>query len=257
MILKRYSLKLFLIIVFSQNVFADNALPEFTAKYAIQKFGIKLAEAEYQLRYTDTGYKFTQKTKLYGVASMFRDDSVNAVSFVDNINGQLLLKKHSFKQTGKEKNRDEDFAIQWHTDNEKLSGKISGMVRSQPIQHNINTPVWEVLSFQLPLMIDAKTSKKDYPYNALLKGEIATYNFELTNNKTIVFADKDYQTLHLVRKDQQKDRQLHLWLAPAMHNLPIVIENYRDGKEHSRMQLESVQFNNDKTITTIENDDEF
>ncbi len=104
MILKRYTLYLFLAIVFSQNVFADNALPEFTAKYAIQKFGIKLAEAEYQLRYTDTGYQFTQKTKLHGVASMFRDDSVNVVSLVDNVNGQLLLKKHTYKQTGKETN---------------------------------------------------------------------------------------------------------------------------------------------------------
>ena len=185
MILKRYTLYLFLAIVFSQNVFADNALPEFTAKYAIQKFGIKLAEAEYQLRYTDTGYQFTQKTKLHGVASMFRDDSVNVVSLVDNVNGQLLLKKHTYKQTGKEKNRDEDIVIQWQTDNNQLSGSISGMVRSQPIQLETNTPVWEVLSFQLPLMIDAKADKKVYPYNALIKGEIDTYNFELTDKKTI------------------------------------------------------------------------
>ena len=89
-----------------------------------------------------------------------------------------------------------------------------------------------------------------------MKGEIDTYNFELTDSKKINFADKDYQTLHMVRKDPKKNRQLHLWLAPAMHNLPIVIENYRDGKEHSRMQLESVQFNNEKTITQVENDDE-
>ena len=51
------------ITLFAHNVFAAHALPEFNAKYAIKKYGIKLAEAHYLLTYTDKGYKFTQDTK--------------------------------------------------------------------------------------------------------------------------------------------------------------------------------------------------
>ena len=92
---------LFVTALFSHNLFAEHALPEFTAKYGIQKFGIKLAEAIYQLSHTKTGYKFTQNTNLYGISSLFRDDSVSVISYVDEVDDQLLLKKHSYIQTGK------------------------------------------------------------------------------------------------------------------------------------------------------------
>ena len=258
-LLKSGLLNLGLALLFSHNAFAAHTLPEFTAKYAIEKFGIKLAEARYQLSHTETGYKFTQNTELYGFAVMFRDDSINAVSYVDDVNGTLLLKQHSYKQTGKEKNKDEDISIQWDTSNAALAGTITGMVRSKKIQHQVTTPVWEVLSFQLPLMIEADIEKKIYPYNAIIKGEVDTYNFALTSQEEIQFADQSYQTLHMLREDPNKDRQLHLWLAPDLHNIPMVIENYRDGKKHSRMRLESVQFNDGKTLSEmeVENFDDF
>jgi len=92
--------------LFAHKVFSAQALPEFDATYAIQKYQIKLAEARYQLTYTDKGYKFTQDTKLSGVASMFARDTVSAVSYVDEIRDNLLLRKHLYKQTGREKNRE-------------------------------------------------------------------------------------------------------------------------------------------------------
>jgi len=246
---------LLFILQLSHTLHAAHALPEFSARYAVQKYGLKLAEALYQLRYTDSGYKFTQNTELFGVASMFADDSVNAVSYVDSVNGVLLLKKHTFVQTGREKNRDENVTIQWDTTSRLATGKISGIVRSKKVDLETSGAIWEVLSFQIPLMIEADKNKKEYPYKALLKGEIDTYNFVLTSSEKIPFADKQYQALHMVRTDPHKNRQLHIWLAPELHNMPMIIENFRDGKLHSRMQLESLQINNDKAITETLDDD--
>lgn len=257
MSLRTQLLNLSAALLFSTNIFAAHALPEFTAKYAIESYGVKLAEATYQLDHTETGYKFSQNTELYGFATMFRDDTVNAVSYVDDANGTLLLKKHSYIQTGKEKNKNEDISIQWDTSNGATLGVITGIVRSKKIQLQVTTPVWEVLSFQLPLMLEANKEKKIYPYRAIIKGEVDTYNFTLTSQEEIRFADKTYQALHVIRKDPKKDRQLHLWLAPELHNMPVIIENYRDGKKHSRMRLESVQFNAGKILrekTTIDDD---
>jgi hypothetical protein len=232
----------------SHNAFAEHALPEYKAQYAIQKFGIKLAEAHYQLNYTDTGYKFTEDTNLVGIASMFRSDTVSVVSYIDQVGDKLLLQKHSYKQTGEEKNKDEDFSIKWDTAGDKIRGKITGIVRSREISLETDTPIWEVLSFQIPLMIEANKDIKEYPYRALLDGEIDTYNFVLTSSKKISFAGKEYEILQFVRSDPERDRQLHIWLAPALHNMPMIVENYRDGKEHSRMQIESLQFNDEKPL---------
>ena len=242
--------------LFSHNLYAQHALPEFNATYAIQKFGIKLAEATYQLSYTDTGYKFSQNTNLYGVASMFASDTVSAISYVDEIGDNLLLTKHRYRQTGREKNRDEDIEILWNTYKNTLKGKITGVVRSKEIDLRTDVEIWEMLSFQIPLMIEASEDIKEYPYRAILKGEIDDYKFILTSSKKMIFSDKEYKIIQLVRTDPEKDRQLHIWLIPALNNIPIIIENYRDGKEHSRAQLENVSFNNGKPYIDQQKDED-
>ena len=247
------------IILFSQNAFAAHALPEFDAKYAIKKYDLKLAEARYQLSYTDKGYKFSQNTELFGVASVLASDSVSAVSYVDEVGDNLLLRKHIYKQTGREKNRDEDIDILWNTYKNTLKGKISGTVRGKKIELRTDSEIWDIVSFQIPLMIEAREEIKEYPYRAILKGEIGDYNFVLTSSKKITFADREYKTLQLVRSDPDRNRQLHIWLIPALHNIPVIIENYRDGKLHSRMQLESVSFNHEKPYIEqlVDNDDDY
>lgn len=227
----------------------EHALPEFEAQYAVQKLGIKLAEAVYRLLYTDSGYQFTQNTTLYGAATLLGDDTVSAVSYVDQVRGNLLLKQHTYTQTGREKNKDEDIEIKWQTYKNTLKGDITGIVRSKPIALKTNSEIWDVLSFQIPLMIEADITTREYPYQAILKGEIDTYNFVLTESKKVTYADREYTALHLVRTDPKRDRQLHIWLIPELHNIPVIVENIRDGKQHSRMQLESVRFDLEQPLT--------
>lgn len=244
------------ITLFSQSLFAEHALPEFSARYAIKKYGIKLSEAHYQLSYTDKGYKFTQDTELHGSASVFASGTVHAISYVDQIRGNLLLQKHSYRQTGREKNRDENIDILWQTYKNTLKGKITGVVRSKKIDLRTDTEVWDALSFQIPLMIEADENIKEYPYRAILKGEIDNYIFILKSTKKVTFSNKEYKAIQLVRTDPDRDRELHVWLLPALNNLPYRIENYRDGKEHSMGQLESVSFNNGTPLAEQQTDDE-
>jgi hypothetical protein len=278
-------LKIFFIsltLTLSQSILAARELPEFSANYAVKKYGAKLAEAHYKLTHTESGYKFTQNTKLHGLAKLLGNDTVSAVSYIHQIDGALLLQKHTYIQTGKEKDKNEDINISWKAEDparkksetkssiyetsksKSIKGKISGTVRKNTISLETKTPVWEALSFQIPLMIEASKDIKEYPYNAIIKGKIDTYNFILTETKKVYFAKKEYQALHVVRTDPNRDRQLSIWLAPELHNLPLIIENYRNGKEHSKIQLEKVTFKNETPLIgeasfepLIEDDDDF
>ncbi|MBL4711350.1 MAG: DUF3108 domain-containing protein [Gammaproteobacteria bacterium] len=238
-------------ILFSTKLLAAQALPEFSAQYAVQKYGVKLAEAHYRLSHTESGYKFTHRTELSGFANLFSNDSVSAESFIDEIGDNLLLTQHKYTQTGKNKNRDEDFSILWNTYKNTLKGKITGVVRNKNIDIKTDSEIWEALSFQIPLMIEANENTKEYLYKALIKGKINNYNFKLLSSKIISFAGKNYKALQLVRKDPHKKRALHIWIIPKLHNIPFMVENYRKGKEHSKMQLESVQFNNDDKLIDL------
>jgi hypothetical protein len=60
----------------------------------------------------------------------------------------------------------------------------------------------------------------------------------------------------MVRTDPKRNRQLHIWLIPELNNIPVIVENIRDGKQHSRMQLESVRFDMENPlIDDLEKDD--
>ncbi len=217
-------------------------LPEFSAEYAITKYDIKLASATYTLRHTDTGYAMAQQTRLYGMAALFRDDTVDALSIVDTNGEQLRLKSFTYTQTGKEKNRNEKLTFSYPLTNGKHMTRIQGVVRSNPVNIKTHDTVWDILSFQIPLMIEASESRKNYPYMAVIAGELDEYTFVLSGSMDYQFAGNHYHLLKMVRTDTKKNRALHIWLAPALHNLPVIVENYRGDKLHSRMHLERVQF---------------
>lgn len=240
----------------SFNVFAIHALPEFSAKYAVQKFGIKLAEAHYRLNYTETGYKLTQNTDLYGIAVYLSNYAVAAVSYVDEDGDNLLLRKHTYILSGSDEDKNEDIDILWRTPKNTLSGSITGVVRGQEISLATDSETWDLLSFQIPLMIEANKNVKEYPYNAILTGKIDQYTFELAGIKKITFGNKEYDALHMVCPDQNRNRQLHVWLVPALHNIPVIIENYRNDRVHFRAELESLSFNNEKPYIAQQIDDE-
>lgn len=249
------SIFLFTAVLFSQSLPAAQTLPEFHAKYAVQKYGTKLAEAKYDLSHTDSGYKFTQNTELYGWARLFADDKISATSLIETSGNKLLLTRHRFLQTGSDEDENADISIQWNKSGNELTGKITGTVQGKKINLGTGTEIWDILSFQVPLMIEANKDKKEYPYKALLDGEIDTYNFVLASNDSVSFAGKQYRALQMVRTDPDKDRQLQIWLIPALHNIPVIVENYRDGELHSRLQLESLQFGNGNPLTEIDPDD--
>lgn len=239
----------------SFNVFAIHALPEFSARYAVKKFGLKLAEAHYQLHYTKTGYRINQNTDLYGLAVYLSDYAVAAVSHVDEDGDKLLLRKHTYILSGSDDDRNEDIDILWKTPKNTLDGAVSGIVRGQEIELSTDSETWDLLSFQIPLMIEANKEAKEYTYRALLVGEINTYTFVLTEIKKVTFNDKEYDALRMVCADPDRDRQLHLWLLPELHNIPVLIEDYRNGSRRYSGQLESVSFNNEKPYIDKRTDD--
>lgn len=232
----------------SSNALGTYELPEFTAKYAVKKFGIKLAEAKYRLRYTQTGYKLLQNTDLYGLAVYLSDYAVAAESHVDKNSDSLLLRKHIYVLSGSDEDKDEDIDFFWNIEDRTISGTVTGIVRGQKINVEAEDETWDLLSFQIPLMIEAKKDLKEYSYNAILRGEINKYTFELKEVKKVTFANREYSALRMVCPDPKRDRELHIWLLPELHNIPVLIENYREGRVHYSGSLESVQFNDDAPI---------
>ena len=222
--------------------------PEFSASYTAETYGVTVARATYKLAHVNNSIRFSQNSITTGLAAFFSDDSLNETSYLSVHNNRLLLDEYRYIQKGK-KDRDIHLKIKWKSlTNNKLSGVISGSAGKKPVQLEINTPVWDTLSFQIPIMMDTITKTKPQEHSILVKGELKTYTFVTHGAEEIDINNDTIKTIKIERKGSNKNKPLYLWLAPSLHNLPVKIEKWKKGKPHITMLLNNASFPSDKNL---------
>ncbi|MGB5278234.1 MAG: DUF3108 domain-containing protein [Gammaproteobacteria bacterium] len=230
---------------------------EFSAKYALEMFGTIMARARYTLEHTENGLSMTQSTRPAGLVALLRDDKIDVRSDMIIRNGQILLVKYDYKHTGDDKDRDVNFRIDWQPDTERgLVGKAIGVYEGKNVDIDIDTPVWDPLSIQVPIMIDTDKHLPPHEHGLFMKGEFKHYVFENHGSEKIVSNGKQFDAIKIAGKETKRDRAMYVWLVPELHNLPIKIEQWKEGQLKSTVHLEKVSFNEgDETRTLNFSDD--
>jgi len=232
---------------------AVNELPhEFSANYALEMYGTVLARATYTLEHTEDGLSMTQSTRPAGLVALLRNDKIDVRSDMVVSNGQLLLVNYDYTHSGDEKDRDVRFKINWQNNNkQELAGTAVGISEGQEVKFNIDQPVWDPLSIQVPIMIDAARNMPPHEHSMFLKGEFKHYLFENHGDETISFNGKKYVALKIAGRETKRDRAMYAWIVPELHYIPIKIEQWKNGKLKSTVLLESVSFEKNGELKTL------
>jgi hypothetical protein len=218
---------------------------EFSAIYTLEIYNTVLARASYKLQHTDNGLFMEQSTRPAGLAALLRDDKIDVRSEMIIDKDQLLLVNYDYKHTGDDKDRDVNFKIEWLAgNNQGLNGKAVGIYEGKNVEQVVSQPVWDPLSIQIPLMIDARKNLPPHEHGLFLKGEFKYYLFENLGTDEVSFNDKQYPAIKIVGKETKRDRAMYAWLVPELHYLPVKIEQWKEGKLKSTVRLESVSFGN-------------
>jgi hypothetical protein len=229
--------------------------PEFSASYTAESYGVSIAKAIYKLEHKNNIISFTQHSVPVGLAALFSDDELNETSYLSLHNSRLLLDEYRYVQKGK-KDRNIHLKIKWEdSTNNELSGTISGVAGKEAVQLEVNTPVWDTLSFQIPVMMDTIKKTNPQEYTILVKGELKTYTFVTHGPEEIDINDTTIKTIKIERKGSNKKKPLFLWIAPSLHNLPVKIEKWKKGKPHITMLLNDASFPSDKNLKFREEED--
>lgn len=223
--------------------------PEFTATYSAHTYGMTVAQATYNLKHSNNGLKFTQHSKPSGFATFFTDDELYETSLLSMHNGQLLLNEYSYTQKGSKYNKNINLKINWNdSDDKNITGNASGTVEGEPVQININAPVWDTLSFQIPIMMNYDESITEPKHSVLVKGKLKTYLFTAHGTETVSINDRVFNTMKVETKSVDNDKPLFLWIAPKLNNIPVKIEKWKKGKPHITMLLNSATFPSNKDL---------
>jgi len=255
---------LFSLLLFQQVAAASAAkeLPhEFSANYALEMFGTTLARATYTLEHTENGLTMTQSTRPVGLVAMLRNDKIDVRSDMIMNNGRLLLVNYNYTHTGDDKDRNVRFKINWQSNHkQELIGKATGVYEGRDVDFDIDNPVWDPLSIQVPIMLDANKNLPPHEHGLFMKGEFKRYLFENLGNETVSFNEQEFAAVKIVGKETKRDRAMYVWMVPDLHNIPVKIEQWKNGKLKSTVVLERVTFEKNgvtRTLDLLDNPDDY
>ncbi len=237
---------------------AARELPaEFTANYALEMLGTVMARAEYKLVHSKDGLYMTQSTRPAGLVALLRNDKIDVRSDMIISDGQILLVKYDYKHSGDDKERNVSLQIDWRSDEDRgLVGKVVGSHEGKQVKIDIDEPVWDPLSIQVPIMLDTERNLPPHEHGLFMKGEFKHYLFENHGREKIVSNGEEFDTIKVAGRETKRDRAMYVWLAPTLNNLPVKIEQWKEGKLKSTVRLESVSFvDNNGTRTLNFSDD--
>lgn len=226
------------------------ALPlEYSASYDIKKYGMVIAESTYSLKKESDGIRIKQHTETVGLAALLRGDVLDENSFLSSQSNQLLLTEFSYKhKSADKKNRDIQLKIDWIQSEEKLLGKVSGTAHGKELALNVDKPVWDTSSYQIPLMLNTKEKAEPQQYTMMVKGKFKSYSFLTHGTEKIEVNGNTIQAIKIEREGSTGKSPIYLWLAPSLNNLPVKIEKWKNDKLQLTMFLKQAQFPSDKTM---------
>lgn len=223
------------------DVFPGKLPDEFSATYTLEIYGITVARSTYTLKHESNGLKFTQYSEPVGLASLFKKETVQETSYLSLHKNRLLLDEYSYIQKGGDKNRDVNIKIDWIVSDKKLAGRIRGTARGIPVQLKVNKPVWDTLSFQIPVMMNTNGKIPDWETTILVKGQLKNYTFVTLNTEEITVGGHTLKTVKVERKSNN-NKPIFFWIAAELLNLPVKIEKWKKSKTSITMLLDTASF---------------
>lgn len=238
-----------------------NGLPQkFEANYTLEMFGITLAEATHKLEQTEKGLTMSVYSYPVGLLAFLYDGHVDIHSDIENDNGQLLLVNHDYNHSEDEEDTTVRYQIDWANNKGKgPAGNVTGVYKGEEININSNQPVWDPLSIQALIIINADKESESYKHGLLMKGELRHYIIENLGKETISFNGTETTALKTLVKEAERDRVIYVWMLPDYHNIPVKYEHWKNGDLTSTVLLQSVTFEDDgitNTLTLVDSTEE-
>jgi hypothetical protein len=247
--------------LFTPAAVLANKLPhKFVANYTLEMFGITLAKATHKLEKTEKGLSMEVVSYPVGLLAFLYDGHIDIRSDIAIDNGQLLLVNHDYTHSEDEENTTVRYEIDWLKNPEKgPASNVKGLYKGEALNLSSDKPVWDPLSIQALIIINADKESASYEHGLLMKGELKHYIFENLGKETINYNGTDMTALKTLVKEADRDRLIYVWMLPEYHNIPVKYEHWKDGDLKSTLRLQSVTFENDgkiNTVTLVDNTEE-
>ncbi len=211
---------------------AAPGLPSFKASYVVRGYGLDLGVYEVTLNHESGGrYVYTSHTHTTGlIAHLYKDriDERSAGTFQAATPKPLT---YTYDRGGGAKERSVRLRFDW------AEGTVENQVDGDGWSMEIPAGALDKLAVQLAMMLDLQAGKKDMHYAIADGGKLKTYHFRQIGTERLQTPAGVFDTVKIERLRKDTKRATLLWCAPALHYLPVRIDQREEDDSRFRAAL--------------------
>jgi Protein of unknown function (DUF3108) len=219
----------------SVGAHAEDLLPTYAALYEVSYRGHSVGSSEISIRYDGEReiYMFRSQTEARGLLRLLRPNPVVERSEFAFVDGQIRPLEVWFEDGSRKGDDNLHATFDWASGVATFEGEETERVELQP-------GVLDRGSMQAAVMRDMAVSTMPGPYALAENGAIRTYEYSFDGDDVTNVPLGEFATQRYVQQRPGSSRSLLVWAAPELRYLPVRIEQIRDGKTETVLELASV-----------------
>lgn len=212
-------------------------LPSYHADYSLARNSLTVGTASFSLNPEGDGdYTYKSVSHASGLATLFFGDVITQTSRFEMAGGQPRPLNYSYSQSGGKHDKSETIRFDW--DKGLAKGDEDGHQHENPLSPGTS----DVFLIQLVLAADAAAGRLAKEYTLLDHGEVTDYVPRKLPDQKMRVDSTQVDTTALELQDPKKGRTISVWLAPALHYLPVQIQQSEPGKATFTLSLDDISF---------------
>lgn len=214
---------------------ATKPLEAFTAVYQLTSGSMTVGEMSLSLSFPAPGvYHYQAKSHPTGLIGRMVGGRIEERSQGDLEATLLRPVRYHYRREGR-KARVVSLQFDW----DRM--RVVNTINDDPWTMAIEPDTVDKLAVQLALMRDLGVGKSAMDYRVADGGTLKSYRFERVGEETIESPVGPLQAVRVRRDRGRSNRHTDFWCAEKLHYLPVLMVQYRDGKEHARMTLQTFE----------------
>jgi len=209
---------------------ADTELTPHRATYKV-KISVLGGELKSRLELKGGEYFVSSTVNPRGLTRLISRGSIQERSRFATSSGTVRSISYTSTDTLSSKGQEVEMSFDWD------AMEVLGVVDTQPIQIPLSHDAIDRASLQYALMHDLLNDRLRPEYVLLESEGAKDLTVTIKGEKTIEVPYGEYDVIGIVHKTESSSRETILWCAPTLGFLPVVIEQYRDGKVRGRVVL--------------------
>ncbi len=217
----------------------DPAIHPYKAVYQVVYHGQIVGRSEFSLRYDEQGerYRFSSDSRFRGLLRFISPKPLIERSEFLSAAGKITPLEFWFED-GSRRGRDNvHIAFDW---SEGVATATSE--EEQENQYLITQDTLDPGALQVQVMLDMARSASLGSYTLINGNGLRTYSYAAEADELIQTPLGEFSTHAFAQERVGSSRQILIWAAPKLHQLPVRIEQKRDGKTRVVFLLESVDW---------------